>query len=69
MFSAPGRGPWGGPWSCLLWSCASWSTGMLQSGHTFRTSNHLMRHLGRKKERGWRSFIPYLAVCFNAPFL
>lgn len=51
MFSAPGRGPWGGPGSCLLCSCASCSTGMLQSGHTLRTSSHLMRHLGVRKHR------------------
>lgn len=52
MFSAPGRGPWGGPGSCLLCSWASCSTGMLQSGHTFRTSSHLMRHLGGDTETG-----------------
>lgn len=45
MFSAPGRGPCGGPGSCCLCSCASCSTGMLQSGQTLRTSSHLMRHL------------------------
>lgn len=45
MFSAPGRGPCGGPRSCLLCSWASCRTGMLHSGHTFRTSSHLIRHL------------------------
>lgn len=51
MFAAPGRGSWGGPGrSCLLWSWASWRTGMLQSGQTFRTSNHLMRHLGEREK-------------------
>lgn len=44
MFSAPGRGPCGGPWSCLLCNWASCSTGMLHKGHTFRTSSHLIRH-------------------------
>lgn len=44
MFSAPGRGPCGGPRSCLLCSWASCRTGMLHSGHTFRTSSHLIRH-------------------------
>lgn len=44
MFSAPGRGPWGGPRSCLLCNWASCRTGMLHSGHTFRTSSHLIRH-------------------------
>lgn len=52
MFSAPGRGLWGGPGSCLLCSWASCSTGMLQSGHTFRTSSHLMRHLGEDTDNG-----------------
>lgn len=52
MFSAPGSGPWGGPRSCLLCSWASCSTGMLQSGHTFRTSSHLIRHLERQRRRG-----------------
>lgn len=45
MFSAPGRGPCGGPRSCLLCNWASCRTGMLHSGHTFRTSSHLIRHL------------------------
>lgn len=44
MFSAPGRGPCGGPRSCLLCNWASCRTGMLHSGHTFRTSSHLIRH-------------------------
>lgn len=49
MFSAPGRGPCGGPRSCLLCSWASCRTGMLHSGHTFRTSSHLIRHLEDEK--------------------
>ena len=44
-FSAPGRGPCGGPRSCLLCNWASCRTGMLHSGHTLRTSSHLIRHL------------------------
>lgn len=44
MFSAPGSGPCGSPWSWLLCSCASCRTGMLHRGQTFRTSSHLMRH-------------------------
>lgn len=45
MFSAPGRGPCRGPRSCLLCNWASCRTGMLHSGHTLRTSSHLIRHL------------------------
>lgn len=44
MFSAPGRGPCGGPRSCLLCNWANCRTGMLHRGHTFRTSSHLIRH-------------------------
>lgn len=44
MFSAPGRGPCRGPRSCLLCNWASCRTGMLHSGHTLRTSSHLIRH-------------------------
>lgn len=52
MFSAPGRGPCGGPRSCLLCNWASCRTGMLHSGHTFRTSSHLIRHLQNESTEG-----------------
>lgn len=49
-FSMPGRGCCVGSVASVLLACwASCRTGMLHSGHTFLTSNHLMRHLGGKK--------------------
>lgn len=50
-FSMPGRGCCIGTGGSVLLACwASCNTGMLHSGHTFLTSNHLMRHLGGRKE-------------------
>lgn len=49
-FSMPGRGCCIGTAASVLPACwASCKTGMLHSGHTFLTSNHLMRHLGERR--------------------
>lgn len=49
-FSIPGRGCSIGTVASMLPACwASCKTGMLHSGHTFLTSNHLMRHLEKRK--------------------
>jgi len=51
-FSMPGRGCCIGTGASMLPACwASCRTGMLHSGHTFLTSNHLMRHLEESKGR------------------
>lgn len=51
-FSIPGRGCCIGTGGSVLPACwASCRTGMLHSGHTFLTSNHLMRHLRKEKQR------------------
>lgn len=49
-FSIPGRGCSIGTVASMLPACwASCKTGMLHNGHTFLTSNHLMRHLEERK--------------------
>lgn len=56
-FSIPGRGCCIGTGGSGLPACwASCKTGMLQSGHTFLTSNHLMRHLWGKQIKEGRGF-------------
>lgn len=67
MFSAPGSGPCGGPRSCLLCSWASCSTGMLQSGHTFRTSSHLIRHLQKETTQEGRGQARALGIELRGP--
>lgn len=70
-FSMPGRGcciGTGGSGPPACW--ASCKTGMLHRGHTFLTSNHLMRHLWGKEQKKMRSWetVVFSVFCWG-PFL